>query len=143
MRRYAESHQGPILARADGFFRRLTLGKYSGLRVGLGERALRCVRDGKDVEVEGLSRGTRAQLYLALRLASLERHFEANQKIPLVLDDLFVDFDDDRTAAAFELLGELSRVTQILYYTHLARDVEAADAAVTKESLFLHKLGIS
>ena len=143
VRRYAESHQGPILARADGFFRRLTLGKYSGLRVGLGERVLRCVRDGKDVEVEGLSRGTRAQLYLALRLASLERHFEANQKIPLVLDDLFVDFDDDRTAAAFELLGELSRVTQILYYTHLARDVEAADAAVTKESLFLHKLGIS
>ncbi len=138
--RYAAAHQGPILARADELFRRLTLGRYTGLRVGLGEHVLRCVREGKDVEVEGLSRGTRSQLYLALRLASLERHFQNHGPVPLVLDDLFVDFDDDRAAAAFEILGELSSRTQILYYTHLARDVEAADAAVPRGQLFLHKL---
>jgi uncharacterized protein YhaN len=141
--RYAAENQGPILERATAHFSRLTLGRYRGLRVGLGEQTLWCVREGKDVEVEGLSRGTRAQLYLALRIASLERHFDSHGSVPLLLDDLFVDFDDDRTAAAFEVLGDLSEKTQILYYTHLARDVEAADAAVPKGRLFLHKLGVA
>ncbi len=140
--RYAERHQGPILARASEHFPRLTLGRYSGLRVGLGERTLRCVRDGREVEVSELSRGTRAQLYLALRLASLEHHFEHHSPVPLVFDDLFVDFDDDRAAAAFELLGELAERVQILYFTHLGRDLQAASDAVPRSRLFEHRIGV-
>jgi uncharacterized protein YhaN len=141
--RYAADNQGPILKRAGEHFSRLTIGRYSGLRLGVTDRSIWCVRDGKDVEINGLSRGTRAQLYLALRVASLQRHFEQHERVPLLLDDLFVDFDDDRAAAAFELLAELGQETQILYYTHLARDVEAADVAIPKGRLFLHKLGVS
>lgn len=140
--RYAERHQGPILARANEHFPRLTLGRYSGLRVGLGERTLRCVRDGKEVEVGELSRGTRAQLYLALRLASLEHHFEHRPPVPLVFDDLFVDFDDDRACAAFEILGELAERVQILYFTHLGRDLHAARDAVPPPLLFEHRIGV-
>jgi uncharacterized protein YhaN len=140
--RYAERHQGPILARASEHFPRLTLGRYSALRVGLGERTLRCVRDGREVEVSELSRGTRAQLYLALRLASLEHHFEHHSPVPLVFDDLFVDFDDDRAAAAFELLGELAERVQILYFTHLGRDLQAASDAVPRSRLFEHRIGV-
>lgn len=140
--RYAERHQAPILARANEHFPRLTLGRYSGLRVGLGERTLRCVRDGKEVEVGELSRGTRAQLYLALRLASLEHHFEHRAPVPLVFDDLLVDFDDDRACAAFELLGELAERVQILYFTHLGRDLQAAQDAVPPPLLFEHRIGV-
>ncbi len=140
--RYAERHQGPILSRASEHFPRLTLGKYTGLRVGLGERTLRCVRDGRELEVSELSRGTRAQLYLALRLASLEHHFEHHSPVPLVFDDLFVDFDDDRAAAAFELLGELAARVQILYFTHLGRDLQAARDAVPRSTLFEHRIGV-
>lgn len=142
MKRYAEKYQGPILARANEHFPRLTLGKYSGLRVGVGERTLRCLRQGKEVEVHELSRGTRAQLYLALRLASLEQHFEAHPPVPLVFDDLLVDFDDDRACAAFELLGELAERVQILYFTHLGRDLQAARDAVPSDRLFEHRIGI-
>ncbi len=140
--RYAERYQGPILSRADEHFQRLTLGKYSGLRVGVGERVLRCVRDGKDIEVHQLSRGTRAQLYLALRIASLEQHFAHHSAVPLVFDDLFVDFDDDRACAAFEILGELSDKVQILYFTHLGRDLHAARDAVKPGRLFEHTIGV-
>jgi uncharacterized protein YhaN len=140
--RYAERHQGPVLSRASEHFPRLTLGKYTGLRVGLGERTLRCVRDGRELEVSELSRGTRAQLYLALRLASLEHHFEHHSPVPLVFDDLFVDFDDDRAAAAFELLGELATRVQILYFTHLGRDLQAARDAVPRGTLFEHRIGV-
>ncbi len=140
--RYAERHQGPILARASEHFPRLTLDRYSGLRVGLGERTLHCVREGRELEVGELSRGTRAQLYLALRLASLEHHFDHHPAVPLVFDDLFVDFDDDRAAAAFELLGELARRVQILYFTHLGRDLQAARDAVPRGLLFEHRIGV-
>lgn len=142
MARYAERHQGPILARANEHFPRLTLGRYSGLRVGVGERTLRCVRDGKEIEVGELSRGTRAQLYLALRLASLEHYFAGRPAIPLVFDDLFVDFDDDRACAAFEILGELAERVQILYFTHLVRDLQAARDAVPPSHLFEHRIGV-
>lgn len=140
--RYAERYQGPILARANVHFPRLTMGRYSALRVGVGERTLRCVRDGKEIEVGELSRGTRAQLYLALRLASLEHHFERRPTVPLIFDDLLVDFDDDRACAAFEILGELAERVQILYFTHLGRDLHAARDAVPAQRLFEHRIGV-
>ena len=143
MEAYAEQFSGPILVRASEMFERMTLGRYAKLSIGLGERTLHCVREGQQLEVSQLSRGTRAQLYFALRLASLEKYFEDQPAIPLVFDDLFVDFDDDRTTAAFEVVAELATKTQILYFTHLARDVEAAHNAVPSSLLFEHRLTVS
>jgi uncharacterized protein YhaN len=140
---YAEQFSGPILRRASETFERLTLGRYAKLSVGLGERTLHCVRDGQQLDVYQLSRGTRAQLYFALRLASLETYFEKQPAIPLVFDDLFVDFDDDRTTSAFEVLAELAQKVQVLYFTHLARDVEAAHNAVPPGLLFGHRLTVT
>ena len=94
---------------------------------------LLCVRgNGEHVPVEGLSDGTRDQLYLALRLASLERHVDRNEPTPLVFDDVLVNFDDRRAHATLGLLGELSEKTQVLFFTHHSRLVELA-----RESNFL------
>ncbi len=138
--RYADRFAGPIAQRASELFSGLTRGAYSQLRIGVGEHTIRLVRGGDEVEVDQLSRGTRAQLYLALRLASLEAHFQEHPPVPLILDDLFVDFDDDRARAAFEILGELGKSVQILYFTHLGRDLEAAQRAVPADRLFEHRL---
>ena len=139
--RYADRFAGPIAQRASQLFQALTRGRYSRLGIGVGERTIRLVRGTDEIEVDQLSRGTRAQLYLALRLASLEAHFERHPAIPLVLDDLLVDFDDERAQAAFELLGQLGQRVQVLYFTHLGRDVEAARRGVSSEVLFEHTLG--
>ncbi len=54
-------------------------------------------RRGRDeVPVEGMSDATRDQLYLALRIAALEQHFRANGPMPVVADDLLINFDDRR-----------------------------------------------
>ncbi|MEP7051449.1 MAG: AAA family ATPase, partial [Pseudomonadota bacterium] len=122
--RYREQNQGPVLKRANALFPRLTLGHFRGLRVGVEERQIVALRDdGKEVSVEGLSEGTRYQLYLALRVASLERYLERNPPLPLVLDDILIHFDDQRAAAAFGVLGELAERVQILFFTHHARDL--------------------
>jgi uncharacterized protein YhaN len=125
---YRERNQGPVLTRAGELFSRLTLGSYSRLQVGLEETRLECIRaeDGKGLEVKELSRGTRFQLYLALKLASLERYVKTAPPLPLVLDDVLVEFDESRAKVALAVLAELSECTQILLFTHLARDVDAA-----------------
>ncbi len=139
--RYREQNQGPVLRRANALFPRLTLGRYSSLRVGLEERLLVAVRDdGKEVPVEGLSEGTRYQLYLALRVASLERYLERNPALPLVLDDILIHFDDERAGAALGVLGELAERVQILFFTHHARDLTLAARAIPAARLFNHSL---
>ncbi len=132
--RYREDNQGPILSRAGELFPRLTLGSFSGLRAGFAgaeQPVLECVRaDGTGVDVEGLSNGTRDQLYLALRLATLEHHAAHAEPMPFVLDDVLVDFDDDRSRAALAVLGEVTARTQVILFTHHARVVELAREAV-------------
>jgi len=132
--RYRQENQGPILRRANELFPRLTLGAYRTLGVGFDARdegVLLCVRaDGTQVGVEGLSDGTRDQLYLALRLASLERYLQLNPAMPIVLDDILIHFDDQRARAALAILGELAQRAQVLFFTHHARLVELAREAV-------------
>ncbi|MBQ0917738.1 AAA family ATPase [Hydrogenophaga aromaticivorans] len=119
--RYREQNQGPMLARAGTIFSTLTLGQYSKLfvdyeKTNLSLSALR--KNGQVVEVSGLSEGTRDQLYLALRLAALELHLAKSKALPFVADDLFINFDDERSTAGLEALRELSTHTQVLFLSH-------------------------
>ncbi|HEY6556802.1 MAG TPA: AAA family ATPase [Polyangiaceae bacterium] len=139
--RYRERHQGPVLSRAAELFPRLTLGRYTGLKVGLDRQIILCVRDdGDEVEVSGLSEGAQYQLYLALRLATIERYLMSHDALPLVLDDVLLHFDDERSRAAFEVLGELAQTTQVLFFTHHARHVELAREALGPARAFVHEL---
>jgi uncharacterized protein YhaN len=139
--RYRERHQGPVLARASELFRRLTLERYRGLRVGIEERTLAMLRaDGDEVSVAQLSEGTQYQLYLALRLATLEHYIETNEPVPLVFDDLLIHFDDERAAAAFGVLGELAERVQVLYFTHLSRDLSLCERTVPAGIQRQHRL---
>jgi uncharacterized protein YhaN len=120
--RYRERHQDPLLVRASELFSTLTLGRYSALRVELGEaipRLLGITDDGRAaVEVDAMSEGTTDQLFLALRLAAVEQSVDAGIRLPFLADDLFVNFDDDRAKAGFEVLARLATKTQVLFFTH-------------------------
>ena len=94
---YRERHQGPVFRRAGEIFGRITLGSFSSLvtdydddtQVLLGQRP-----DNSRVGVAGMSQGARDQLFLALRIAAIEEHLKQREAIPLVIDDLLVQFDD-------------------------------------------------
>src|SRR5690625_2190963 len=128
--RYREKHQGPVLQRTGEIFSRLTLGSFSGLETdftGTDQQILVGLRpDDTKVPVEGMSDGTCDQLYLALRLASLEHHIENSEPMPLILDDILVNFDDERARATLELLSEISGKNQIIYFTHHRHILEIA-----------------
>jgi uncharacterized protein YhaN len=142
--RHRQKHQDPLLARASTLFSRLTLGQYTGLRAELDEsdEPFLCAvhKSQKTVRVAGLSDGTRDQLYLALRIASIERFCEQSSALPLVLDDAFIHFDDARAEAALSVLGELCEKTQVLFFTHHARMIDLAKRALKSSQLAVHEL---
>jgi uncharacterized protein YhaN len=142
--RYREQHQGPVLLRAGALLARLTLGRYTGLRADFDEAdrpVLRCLRaDGGRVAVDALSDGTRDQLYLALRLATLERQGSAAEPLPLILDDILIHFDDARAGAALGVLAEHARATQVVLFTHHARIVDLAQRMLPADALRVSRL---
>lgn len=120
--RYREEHQDPVLKIASKYFIDLTLGSFAGLRTDVDDRGdpiLIGIRpDGSWVTVGGMSGGSRDQLYLALRLATLEWRLEASEPMPFIVDDILVNFDDARSKATLQVLAELSERNQVILFTH-------------------------
>jgi uncharacterized protein YhaN len=127
---YREKHQGPILTGASELFSRLTLGRHTGLTSDFGEDdkpVLVAIRQsGERVHIDGLSEGTRDQLYFALRLAAIEDHVRRIAPCPVVLDDLLINSDDTRASAALQVIGQLATFTQVLFFTHHRRLADLA-----------------
>jgi uncharacterized protein YhaN len=75
-----------------------------------------------------MSKGTRFQLYLALRVAGYHELAKTRASVPFIADDIMETFDDERAAAAFSLLGEMSCFGQVIYLTHHRHLCEIAQA---------------
>jgi uncharacterized protein YhaN len=129
-RAFAEQHGTSILGLAESYFAKITNGAWQKLRVdGTGNDGLQCQRDKGEYHTLGeLSVGTRDQLYFALRLAILvERSRTQNAwGLPLVLDDTFVHFDDERTKLALRTLRDVGGDVETLYFTHHRSVVDSA-----------------
>lgn len=141
---YRKKNQAPVLAKAGELFSRLTLGSYAGLRDELGDRGnpiLLGIRPNDvEVSIEGMSDGTRDQLYLSLRLATLEQHLGKGEPMPFIVDDILIGFDDNRTRVCLEILAELTLSTQVLLFTHHRRVLDLAKSPGTKAGIFIHEL---
>ena len=103
----ARDHQPPVLREASHWLARLTEGRHTAITTTIDEARLEVHdRDGGVWRPERLSRGTREQVFLALRLAlvrDLQRH---GVQLPIVMDDALVNFDDARAKAAARVLVE-------------------------------------
>jgi len=119
--RYRDRKQGPLLERASSIFDALTIGSFRKLRIDYDQTppALLAYRSrGTPVKVDGLSDGTRDQLFLALRIAALELQSEQGEPVPFIADDLFINFDDERSKAGLKALWNLSTKTQVIFLSH-------------------------
>ncbi len=130
MESYRERQADPVLKRAGEHFSLLTGGRFARLAQEYGEgdqlQLLVERQGGERVPLTGLSEGTGDQLYLALRLAFLEDYSTRNEPAPLILDDIFQTFDDERTACGIRTLGELGAGFQTILFTHEMSVVDIA-----------------
>ncbi|MEP2531192.1 AAA family ATPase [Shimia sp.] len=121
LRQYRDTHRSGMLERASEAFRAMSRGRYSGLAAqpdGAREVLVALAAEGGSKEADQLSDGTRAQLYLALRIAGYHEFVRNNGPVPFVADDIMESFDDDRAAEAFGLLAKMSETGQVIYLTH-------------------------
>jgi uncharacterized protein YhaN len=140
---FRKQNQAPLLARAGELFRAMTEGSFAGLGTAYADDdtpVLVGMRNGREVAVQGMSDGTRDQLYLALRLAAIERHQAHHESMPMILDDLLVTFDDQRARAVLPILRDLGRQTQVMLFTHHRHLVDLARAALGEEGLHVCEL---
>lgn len=83
---------------------------------------------------------TRPRFVLGLRLEPHKALTNRRGPLPLLLDDLFVHFDDDRTKAGLVVLDGLADTTQVLLFTHHARVAEQAAEVIASDRVTIHQL---
>ena len=114
----------PLLSQAAGrIYGKLTKGRYEKIIFGKNlDASARATGEPVSRDVISLSEGTADQLYLALRLAICELVLPTDDPCPIVLDDALSSFDDDRAAAALDLLREMAGTRQIILFTCQSRE---------------------
>lgn len=119
--RFEKLNQPEMLAAAVPFLKRLTCGKYHRLWAPLGRRHIYVEDDqGHSFPAEMLSGGTREQLFLSIRLAMVRAFSRQGLELPMILDDVTVNFDETRAQAAAETLVDFVRDGQqlIVFTSH-------------------------
>jgi uncharacterized protein YhaN len=106
----------------------MTEGKYSRVIAPLDGGDIQVERvDGTRLAPQLLSRGTAEQLYLSMRLALVREYANHVDPLPVVFDDIFVNFDPDRSRTSIQALRELCKTHQVLLFTchpHLVQQIE-------------------
>lgn len=116
---FERERQPQVLKEAAEFFRLLTNGRYAGIFSPLGgDRQLQARLPGGETRTpDQLSRGTVEQLYLALRFGFLADSARKGTCLPVLMDEILVNFDPSRSQAAARAIARLAETQQILYFT--------------------------
>ncbi len=129
----------PDLGRVSGkWLSRLTDGKYSA--VTLSRELEAAATEKEDVmprKALALSKGTVDQLYLAVRLAVCQLCLPKEERVPLLLDDALVAFDDKRMKLALDCLMDMAKERQVLLFTCQSREGTALNEKKTVNHQYL------
>ncbi|QGQ97406.1 hypothetical protein EHS13_22220 [Paenibacillus psychroresistens] len=114
---YERERQPGVLLLATEYFQTITSGEYLRVRVPIGEKKIIVEHaSGRMMDSSLLSRGTAEQLYLAMRFA-LAEEYARKASLPLILDDILVNFDKERMRQTLVLLAEISAKHQVIFFT--------------------------
>ena len=117
--RFEKDNQPEMIATVSRLLGQMTGGKYIEFDRSGGGKQNVLIRqaDGVERTPDQLSTGTREQLYLAIRLAYVLHYCEKNQPLPIIIDDVLVNFDDARAKQTIATLADISRSAQVLFFT--------------------------
>jgi uncharacterized protein YhaN len=116
--KYEKERQPGINKEAEKYFNLFTEGRYKKIISSLGQTGVSVVDNRENrIESKNLSRGTVEQLYLALRFGCIKERSKHSESIPIIMDDILVNFDPERTRNACKAILEFSKEHQILFFT--------------------------
>jgi len=115
---YEKERKQPVVRESEYFFRSITNGRYEAIVAPHGEETIEVVgAHGGRYELDALSRGTAEQLYLSLRFGYIREFGRRARPLPVVMDDILVNFDPQRAQASISTMLELAERNQILFFT--------------------------
>jgi uncharacterized protein YhaN len=116
LREFERSRQPAVLAEAGKVLATVTQGRYRGVLQD--DDQIVVLDQGGSRKLPGeLSRGTVEQLYLCVRLGLAAELGRRSAYLPLVMDDVLVNFDPERARAVATALAEFAETHQILFFT--------------------------
>ena len=114
---WEDKSQPEVYKKAGELMSLMTGGAWVEVRMGAQDRIEVVDAFGQSREPQFLSLGTCQQLYLALRIALLMTAENVGRCIPILADDILVNFDTHRRVGAVSALQELSKVRQVIVFT--------------------------
>jgi uncharacterized protein YhaN len=136
---YEREAQPAVIREARSFFSAITEGRYDNIYVPLEPTGGRQRTEiwatqpgGNRKAPRELSRGTREQLYISLRFGLIRNLGEQQERLPVIVDDVLVNFDPDRAARAAEAFAQLAETHQVLVLTCHSTTVERFLAAAPR-----------
>ena len=116
--KFERERQPDVIRHAERFFLDVTDGAYQGVYSPLGSSEIN-VRDaaGNIKTPQQLSRGTREQLFLALRFGLILEMGQHSERLPVIVDEALVNFDPTRGTKAAGSFIDLSETNQVLVFT--------------------------
>ena len=123
--KFEAERQPDVLRHAQEFLAAASGGRYRQVQAPLGEQRINAVEaDGAAKLPAQLSRGTREQLYLALRFGLIRELGERTERMPVVVDEVLVNFDPERALHAARAFHRLAETHQVLVFTCHPETVE-------------------
>lgn len=141
LRAYRDRHRSSMMTQASDAFRIISRGAYRGLGTQPGKDGDDLVAlgaDGGSKPATDLSKGTRFQLYLALRAAGYHEFAKMRLPVPFIADDIMETFDDFRAEETLRVFEKMARLGQVIYLTH--HDHLRAIAERTVPGVRIHRL---
>ena len=116
--KFERERQPSVIQHAEDFFGRVTGERYQRLYAPIGQQTITVIdKTGRDKSPSQLSRGTREQLYLALRFGLIREFGKHAEHLPVIVDEALVNFDPERANLAASAFAELSQTNQVLVFT--------------------------
>ena len=129
--RFESERQPDVVRTAGRVFSAMTGGRYTDVRVPLdGSGVTVLSASGRLKTSDQLSRGTAEQLYLALRVGLIGSLGTTGEALPVLMDDVVVNFDPERRQGAVVAIGELATMRQVLFFTCHPETAAALTAGV-------------
>lgn len=115
---FERERQPGVVRNAEVFFKNITGGRYDRVIAPLGENLIQVSEaNGLTKEPNALSRGTREQLFLSLRFGLVQELGQRTEPLPVIVDEVLVNFDPERALRAAKAFVQLSSTNQVLVFT--------------------------
>lgn len=115
---YQEKHLDRLSRNVSEFFKKITKGRYMEINLSDEFEPMIKFKDSRMINLSNLSCGAEEQLYFAIRLA-LIKEINNVTSLPLILDDSFVNFDNDRLKVVRDILYSIIPDNQVILLTHI------------------------